>query len=190
MASDARKDYISKTRFEIIVDDFALLSVGSSSGVLDQVARIKPILEYIQQVRIELRISTTSSHLPLPEDSLQRKFLQQLITALRSLRGLTSMDIVLALPRGHCRWSYDYILLFYDLEIFTTWRAWYQRFGMSTMMVTNNDIKEMDFKYAGIMKKRLEEEEKKKKKSEVVVRVHYSDVKPVDIPHKVFKKSD
>lgn len=119
MSSEVGAEFVANKTFEILIDTRALLDEGSPT-VLEKLSNIRPIYNNIQTLRVALRIPWKSPS-SLPKDSVQFQFLMNLVTAIDALGGLTEVDVVLALSAEHCRFAYDWILPFVDLQ-FTDWQ--------------------------------------------------------------------
>ncbi|CZR57343.1 uncharacterized protein PAC_07232 [Phialocephala subalpina] len=161
MENNARNQYMSNSWFEIAIDERDLHSTTSDLTILDELARLAPLLSRIQNLSIKVKIPATGWMVMTNEEDKV------------SSTRLKSMEAVLALPRGFSsnrNLLIPYILPFYALDTFTAWKLRLHVHGCRIQLADTTFIKAIDEKHAEIRREAKEEKDlKDAEQKEIVV---------------------
>lgn len=162
MTREARTEFFSGKTFEIFIDTQTLVD-PTSATVLDQIRSFRPFFEQIQKLRVVLFLPYKSLT-KLPQESIEHQFITNLVASVQALESLTNVDIVLDLPAAHCRWSYDWILPFYDLH-FSDWKLLCEVKDQQ-QAIGDDHLTRMDTRRDRIVRSRRAEEDKVRRQRE------------------------
>lgn len=199
MSNSTRSQYMSNSWFEVAIEGRDLRSTASDMTVLDQFDRLASLCPRVQKLTVKVAIPTIDWKIMTKEEykvSSARRFLLRVVGELRSFTSLKRMEVVITLPEGYCsnyRLLISYILPFYALDTFTSWKLKFQVHGGGIPRLADIAfVRTVDEKHAEVHgeERRAAKDEKNRKNAaqKEIDKAVYIRSSDDPIPHKVSRK--